>query len=183
MEMLYCYALCILFMLETLICSYMKTLEVADWAFHYNYAHWLPVHVCDMLKSGKKWDLVSCLETDSPSEADVKLIDGASMVHALRSDRSIKTFRDYTEKKMIPFIKRHLHVDVIRDWYLSDSLKEKTRKSRGAGVRQGLPSDGNGKVPKNWNSYLRNATNKIELLQFLSGVIAQSVLMRGKLLL
>ena len=127
-------------MLETLICSYIiKTLdEVADWAFHYNYARWLPVHVCDMLKSGKKSDLVSCLETDSPSEADVKLIDDTSMVHALRSDRSIKTFCDYTEKKMIPFIKRHLttakHVDVIWDWYLSDSLKETTRKSRGAGV-------------------------------------------------
>ena len=154
----------------------MKTLdEVADWAFildHCNYAHWLPVHVHDMLKSGKKSDLVSCLETDSPSdfdEADVKLIDGASMVHALDS-----------------FIKRHLttakHVDVIviYDRYLSDSLKETTRESRGAGVRQHLPSDGNGKVPKNWNSYLCNATNKIELFQYLSGVIAQSVFDEGK---
>ena len=35
-------------------------------------------------------------------------------------------------------------------------------------------SYGNGKIPKNWNSYLRNETNKIELFQYLSGVIAQS---------
>ena len=100
--------------------------------------------------------------------------DGASMVHKLRSDRSIKTFRDYAEKKAIPFTKRHLtnakRVDVIWDQYLSDSLKDTTIDSRGAGVRQRLPSDGNGngKVPKNWNSYLRNATNKIELFHIRS---------------
>ena len=59
----------------------------------------------------QKLDLVSCLETDLTSdfdEADVKLIDGASMVHSLRLDRSIKTFRDYAEKKVIPFIEKHL---------------------------------------------------------------------------
>ena len=45
------------------------------------------------LRSGQKLDLVSCLETDSTSkfdEADVKLIDGASLVHSLRLDRSMK---------------------------------------------------------------------------------------------
>ena len=59
------------------------------------------------LRSGQKSDLVSCLQTDSPpdfGEADVKLIDGANMVHALGSDRSIKKFHDYAENKVIPFI-------------------------------------------------------------------------------
>ena len=31
--------------------------EIADWAFildHYNYAHWLPVHVCDMMNAQVK---------------------------------------------------------------------------------------------------------------------------------
>ena len=62
------------------------------------------------LRSGQK-DLVSCLETDSTSdfdEADVQLIDGASLVHSLRLDRSIKRFHDYAEKKVIPFIEEHL---------------------------------------------------------------------------
>ena len=133
------------------------------------------------LRSGQKSDLVPCLEADSPSdfnETDVKLIDGASMVHFLKPDTSMKTFHDYAEKKVIPFIEKHLatakRVDVIWDGYISDSLKVTTRESRGAGVRQRLPSDGNGKMPKNWESYLRNETNKMELFQYLSGVIAQS---------
>ena len=120
------------------------------------------------------------MQTDSPSdfgEADVKLIDGANMVHALGSDRSIKTFHDYAENKVIPFIKRHLitarRVDVIWDRYLSDSPKATTRESRGAGVRQHLLSDG--KLPKTWSSYLHNAANKTELFQYLSGVIAHPV--------
>ncbi len=88
------------------------------------------------------------------------------------------TFYDFAEKKVIPFIKRHLitarRVDVIWDRYLLNSLKATSRESRGDGVRQPLPSDGNGKIPKNWNSYLRNSANKIELFHYLSRVIARS---------
>ena len=84
------------------------------------------------LRSGQKSDLVSCLETDSTSdfdEPDVKLIDGASLVHSLRLDRRIKTFHDHAEKKVIPFIGKHLATTklvVIWDQYLSDSLKATT---------------------------------------------------------
>ena len=71
---------------------------------------------------------------------------------------------------MITFIEKNLAtttcVDVIWDRYLSDSLKAITRQCRGARVRQQLPSNVNGKIPKNWNSYLQNETN-------LSGMIAQ----------
>ena len=111
------------------------------------------------LRSGQKSDLVPCLVADSPSdfnEAFVKLIDGASMVHFLKPDTSIKTFHDYAEKKVIPFTEKHLAtvkcIDVIWDRYISDSLKATTRESRGAGERQRLPRDGNGKMPKNWKS-------------------------------
>jgi len=115
----------------------------------------------------------------------VKPIDGANMVHVLGSDRSIKTFHDYAENKVIPFIKWHLinarRVDIIWDRYLSDSLKTTTRESRGAGVRQRLLSDG--KFPKNWSSYHRNAANKTELFQYLSRVIAQSAFDEGKIII
>ena len=50
-------------------------------------------------------------------------------------------------------------------------------------MRQCLPSNGNGKIPKNWNSYLRNETNKIELFQYLSGVIALSDFDEGKVVI
>jgi len=61
-----------------------------------------------------------------------------------------------------------------------ESLKATTRESRGPGVRQRLRSDGKGKIPKNWNSYLRNATNKIKIFQYLSRVISRSVFDEGK---
>ena len=100
-----------------------------------------------------------------------------TLVHSLRLDRSIKTFHDYAEKKVITFIEKNLAttkcVDVIWDRYLSDSLKAITRQCRGARVRQRLPSNVNGKIPNYWNSYLQNETNKIELFQYLSGMIAQ----------
>ncbi len=57
-------------------------------------------------RSGQKPDLLSCLEVDCPSdfdEADGKMIDSAHMVHVLRPDASIKSFRDYTDKKVIPY--------------------------------------------------------------------------------
>ena len=58
------------------------------------------------------------------------------------------------QKKVILFIEKHLatakRVDVIWDQYLLESLKATTRESRGAGVQQLLPSDGNGKMPKSY---------------------------------
>ncbi len=58
-----------------------------------------------VLRSGQKSDLLFCLEVDYPSdfdEGDANLIDGAQMVHFLRSDASIKSFRDYADKNVIP---------------------------------------------------------------------------------
>ncbi len=48
------------------------------------------------------------------------------MVHVLRPDASIKSFRDYTDKKVIPYIETYLantkRVDVIWDCNLPDGL-------------------------------------------------------------
>ena len=55
-------------------------------------------------RSGQKPDLLFCLEVYCPSdfdEAGGKLIYGARMVHVLRPDASIKSFRKYADKKMI----------------------------------------------------------------------------------
>ena len=64
-----------------------------------------------VLRSGQKSDLLSCLEVYCPSdfdEADGKLIDGAHMVHVLRPDANIKSFRHYTDKKVIQYIETQL---------------------------------------------------------------------------
>ena len=57
-----------------------------------------------VLRSGQRSDLLSC----NFDEADAKMIDGAHMVHVLRPDASIKSFRDYTDKKVIPYIYRDI---------------------------------------------------------------------------
>ena len=82
------------------------------------------------------------MEVDCPSdfdEADAKLIDRAHMAHLLMLDASIKSFRDYADKKVIPYIERQLAntkiVDVIWDRNPPDSLKSTTRQRRGTGIR------------------------------------------------
>ena len=92
-----------------------------------------------VLRSGHRSDLLSCLEVDCPSyfhDTDAKLIDGAHMVHLLRPGASIKSFRDYADKKVVPYIEKQLantkRVDVIWDRYLPDSLKATIRQRRGA---------------------------------------------------
>ena len=126
-----------------------------------------------MLRSDQKSDLLSCLEVECPSdieEADAKLIDGAHMVHLLRPDASIESFHDYADKTVIPYIERQLantkRVDVIWDRYLPNSLKATTRQRRGAGIRQRMRHDWNWTYPRNWNSYLQNVSNKVELLHY-----------------
>ena len=58
-----------------------------------------------ILRSDQKSDLLSCLEVECPSdvhEDEAKLIDGAHLVYFFRPDASIKSFRDYVDKKVIP---------------------------------------------------------------------------------
>ena len=58
-----------------------------------------------ILRTGQKFDWLSCWEVDCPSEFDeavAKLIDGAHIVHFFRPNASIKAFRDYADKKVIP---------------------------------------------------------------------------------
>ena len=69
-----------------------------------------------VLRSAQKSDLLSCLEVECPSdfdEADAKLIDGAHMVHLFRPDASIKSFRDYADKKVIPYIESDSGCDMM----------------------------------------------------------------------
>ena len=43
--------------------------------------------------------------------------------------------------------------------------------------------DGNGKFPRNWNSYLYNASNKVELFHYLSLAIVETVFCEGKVVM
>ena len=70
---------------------------------------------------------------------DVKVFDGAVLVHALPSG-TFARFSEYPEKVLIPFAVSQLQscerVDVVWGCYRADSLKEATREKRGKGKRK-----------------------------------------------
>ena len=57
-------------------------------------------------------------------------------------------------------------MDVLFDVYKKSSLKSETRSKRGQGIRRRVT--GTSKTPGNWQSFLRDASNKTELLHFLA---------------
>ena len=85
---------------------------------------------CD---SRKKSELLNILlqeseaEKESPVSFDVKILDGAVIVHLL-SPANATTFDDYANNVFIPYVKRQLdtsrRVDVVWDVYVANSIKE-----------------------------------------------------------
>ena len=63
------------------------------------------------LRSGKKSDLLSILiqrtENEPPTSFDVKVLDGAAIVHLLPITNTV-TFKEYACDVFIPHIKKHL---------------------------------------------------------------------------
>ena len=77
------------------------------------------------------------------------------------------------------------HVDSTKeDIHLLGQLyrqsKSNDQTEGGAGIRQGMRHGGNGKCPRNWNSYLQNGSIKVELFHYLSVAIAETVFCEGK---
>ncbi len=72
--------------------------------------------------------------------SDIKIIDGAALVHTLNPKRSsvmVKTFQDYSEHIFLPHIARQLQcvkrLDVVWDVYTAGSIKSYARECRGSG--------------------------------------------------
>ena len=91
-----------------------------------------------------KSDLLECLEPlvshqESIRKVDVRIIDGAALVHMLDPHKSsipIMTFRDYSQLIFLHYIKHMLQdvvcVNVV--WAIcKNSLKTQTRQDRGSG--------------------------------------------------
>lgn len=62
-------------------------------------------------------------------------------------------------------------MELVFDVYQLSSLKAETRTKRGHGVRRRVTSKG--KIPQNWQNFLRDNDNKTELFNFLAQKIAQ----------
>lgn len=128
------------------------------------------------LRQSKKADLLGCLESNikiedkaTPPAAEVKVLDGAALVHFLPL-HDCRTFGDYANEVFLPYVTSQLEnssrVDLVWDIYRKDSLKLTARENRGTGARRRvLPKV---KLPSNWQNFLRNDENKDELFQFLA---------------
>ena len=129
----------------------------------------------DMLRTGNKSDLLSCLydiqdtTQDKPSVKCIA-IDGTAVVNIL-APVNCTTFKDYSKKVFLPFILQQFQsgcrkVDIVWDIYLENSPKESTRNKRGQGVHRRVLQDS--KIPSNWHAFLCVDQNKIELFKFLA---------------
>ena len=95
------------------------------------------------LHLGKKSDLLTVLVQDThddpPEFVDVKLLNGAAVVHLLPVTAA-KTFDEYADQIFVPYIVKHLEsckrLDIVWDSYISSSVKESTRERRGKGIRR-----------------------------------------------
>ena len=139
------------------------------------------------LRSGNKSDLLFCLERLCPAKAekpsvDVLLLDGAAIVNMLKPTGACKTFAEYSQFVFIPYVTRELEsvkrVDVVWDRYLSNSLKDCTRRKRGNGSRRRVQPDT--KIPGNWAAFLRVDENKVELFHFLAKQLITISNVRGQ---
>ena len=68
-------------------------------------------------------------------------------------------------------------LDIVWDSYKTDSIKYVTRKKRGSGIRQRVTLTG--KIPTNWQGFLRVDANKEELFELLAEKI-QGKCVEGK---
>ena len=138
-----------------------------------------------------KSDLIPNLESLAaqpmfPPRVDVKLVDGAALVHILDSKKStatVNTFKDYANFVFLPHLKHMLEdvvrLDVVWDVYKQDSLKAQTRQTRGSEGHQLLVAN-NTKIPSNWKNFLRLDVNKTALFQLLARAIQEFPCPQGK---
>ncbi len=96
------------------------------------------------------------------------ILDGAVVVNFLQPF-AVKTFNDYAVKIFLPYIEKRLEcysrVDIVWYQYISNSLKSQTKSKRGKGLRRRVEASNS--LPKNWQQFLRDDSNKKELFAFL----------------
>ncbi|CAG9762315.1 unnamed protein product [Ceutorhynchus assimilis] len=167
------------------IVSSSRRLDLDKFFEHENQSFPPAISVSGELRTGSKSTLVSILENlcreiqqPQPTSCDAVVYDGAALVHFLKPSRTIKLFSEYRAqvKSHIEVFCKNLkaeRVDIAWDLYRDDSIKTTARQSRGTGARrQDLPNKG--ELPKKWDEYLKNSSNKVELFEYLAkGCLAE----------
>ena len=132
-----------------------------------------------------KSDILSCLpdinSIDAIPNATAMVLDGAVIVNLLMPSES-QTFNDYSKNVFTSYIlqqfKRVSRLDLIWDQYLPNSLKDTTRQKRGTGIERRVTPTG--KIPSNWQDFLKVGRNKTELFNFLTAQLQQIMIPEGK---
>jgi len=119
----------------------------------------------------KKSDLVTILvqdvHIDPPESIDVKLLDGAIVVHLYILFLSPRVSLSQTLLPLIStLIRPHIivhckQVDIVCDKYISSSIKESTREKHGKGILRKVA--GKTKLPGKWADFLLYMIQKINL--------------------
>jgi hypothetical protein len=101
-----------------------------------------------------------------PVDITAVFLDGPAIVQMIKPGTNV-TFTDY-RNTFIKYVTNQQgnRVDVVFDVYSDESLKNCTREKRGTGVRQRVTPAG--KLPRNWQKFLRLSDNKVELFNFLA---------------
>ena len=109
------------------------------------------------------------------------------MVHFVRPDASIKSFREYADMKVIPYVERQLantkRVDVIWDRYLPDSLKATTRRGGEQESDSGCDMMGMGNFRKIGTSICRTQVTRWNCSIICTVDIAETVFCEGKVVM
>ena len=119
---------------------------------------------------------------------NVKIIDGAALVHTLDPKRSgvvVKTFEDFSPHIFLPHIARQLQcvkrLDVVWDVYKAGSIMSYAQEC--CGFVEALRVASNTRFPPNWKTFLRVDSNKTRLFKFLASKLKSFNLPKCKLLI
>jgi hypothetical protein len=94
-------------------------------------------------------------QKESPNTSDVKVLDGAAVVHFLCTT-TIITFDEYASSVFVSYVMKHLgssnNVDVAWDTYITSSIKGSARENQCKGIRGKV--SGQNKSTGNWPDFL-----------------------------
>ncbi|KAE8740709.1 hypothetical protein FOCC_FOCC013765, partial [Frankliniella occidentalis] len=169
---------------RSFVVSIARKLDLDKFFEYENLSYPPSLAVGGKMRTGDKNQLTLILETlgqnpqgEVPTQADAAIIDGGCLVHAVKPRPDQKTFTEYVKQLLgvINFMVSTLkvqRVDIAWDRYLKHSLKEATRTDRGQGKRRvDLPAKD--KLPPDWEDYLRDDQNKVELFRYLSQALLE----------
>ena len=161
------------------ICCQNRQCDLQEFFKHENQTFPASLSNKGKLHTCTKSDLIDVLQSkvtlpETKTESDVLIVDGATLVNTV-APRTPKTFEEYAREDILLQVEyystKHKRTDIIFDVYHQSSLKAEARCKRGKAIRKRVTATS--KTPSNWQSFLRDSSNKTELFNFLADKVAE----------